>query len=444
MSVRFGTDGVRGRVFDELSPHDALCVGRAAALELGARRIYLARDTRSSGPVLAAAVAAGIASEGVDVVDLGVLPTPALAAAAAADDVAAAMVTASHNPHHDNGIKLFAPGGCKLDTAVEARIEAAISERRPYSGSAPGTIEIAPRNEPADRYVASFDGVLAPGSLAGLHVVLDAANGAMSYVAPRVVAALGAECSVLHAEPDGRNINRSCGATHPDDLSAAVVERGADMGLAFDGDGDRVIAVDHAGRVVDGDRLMALFALDLRERGRLIGNTVVVTVMTNLGFHRAMAAAGIGVRTTPVGDRHVLAALESEGFVLGGEQSGHIVIRSLATTGDGLLAGVLLADLVARSGRPLADIAAEVMVTVPQVLVNVAVDAPVPDIADRIASVIAETSARLGDEGRVLVRPSGTEPLVRVMVEAVDDEIARACADDLAHEVRRVAVSDLR
>jgi phosphoglucosamine mutase len=277
----------------------------------------------------------------------------------------------------------------------------------------------------------------AHGSLRGLRVVLDAANGAMSDVAPAVFAALGADLTVIHAAPDGRNINHECGATHTASLSAAVVAHHADLGLAFDGDGDRVIAVDHLGRVIDGDRLIALAALQLRETGALRHDTVVVTVMSNIGFHRAMEAAGIHVVTTAVGDRYVLEALDGGGFSVGGEQSGHIIYRDIATTGDGLLAGLRLAEYVHGHHDTLAHLAATVMTGYPQVLVNVKVAQRHPQAADELASEIAAAEAELGGDGRILVRASGTEPLVRVMVEAASDELAQRVAHHLADAVQQ-------
>jgi phosphoglucosamine mutase len=278
---------------------------------------------------------------------------------------------------------------------------------------------------------------LAGRRLDGLSVVLDCANGAASAAAPRVLRALGAEVTVIHAGPDGRNINEGCGSTHPADLRAAVVSAGAQLGLAFDGDADRVLAVDHTGGLVDGDHVIALCALDLHQRGELADDTVVVTVMTNLGFRLAMAERGIKVVETAVGDRYVLEALEAGGYALGGEQSGHVIFRRLATTGDGLLTGVQLADLLVRDGRPLAELAAGAMTRLPQVLKNVRVAKRRPDVAEAVADDIAAVEAELGERGRVLVRPSGTEPLVRVMIEATDPRVADEAADRLVAAVAR-------
>lgn len=429
---RFGTDGVRAVALTELTAGHAAAIGRAAATVLGGGRWLLGRDTRESGPVLEAAVASGIAAAGGEPVSVGVLPTPALAWLAAEAGCPAAMITASHNPWHDNGVKIFGPGGVKLLDDVERAIEAAI-EAEPIDDSVTDYAEVSHVGG-RDRYVLHL--VDGHGSLRGLRVVLDCANGAMSEVAPAAFTALGADLVVIHASPDGRNINDHCGATHPADLAATVVREGAALGLAFDGDGDRVIAVDHLGRVVDGDRLIALAALQLQEEGELRRDTVVVTVMSNLGFHRAMAAAGIGVVTTAVGDRYVLEALERDGLSIGGEQSGHIIYRDLATTGDGLLAGLRLAEYVHGHHRSLADLAGEVMTGYPQVLVNVKVAERHPHAADELAAEIDAAEAELGGDGRVLVRASGTEPLIRVMVEGPTDDVARRVADDLAATVR--------
>ncbi|MHB1928791.1 MAG: phosphoglucosamine mutase [Acidimicrobiales bacterium] len=442
MTLRFGTDGVRGLANAELSPELVLALGRAVAQVLGGPRILIGRDTRRSGPLLGAALSAGILAEGVDVVDLGVVPTPAVAARAADLGVPAAVISASHNPFPDNGIKLFAAGGRKLEEDAEARIEARVHAAEGGTGAPTGaavgaaTTDAGIRAWYRDHLVACLEG----RRLDGLAVVLDCAHGAASDVAEDVFHAAGARVvAALAAEPDGTNINQRCGSTDPSLLVAAVREAGADMGLAFDGDADRAIAVDGTGRLVDGDHLLALFALDLRRRRRLAGDTVVVTVMTNLGFHRAMAAEGVSVHTTDVGDRNVLAALEAHGWSLGGEQSGHLVFTDLATTGDGLLSGLLLADLVVRAGRPLLELARGVMESLPQVLRNV----PVADRSGLATApaVWAEVTAvrdELGADGRVLLRPSGTEPLVRVMVEAVTVARAEAAADRLEAVVRRV------
>ena len=444
MTLRFGTDGVRGVANLDLTPELVTALGRAAARVLRCNELVIGRDTRVSGPVLEAALAAGLASEGVAVSTMGVVPTPAVAWTAAHDDIGGAMISASHNKYPDNGIKLFAPGGRKLrddvEDALEAELDRLVHQGNDASaaptGDAIGTIAAAPEHllGYADSVVDSLEG----RDLSGLSVVIDCANGSATTIAPHVLRRLGADVSVIHAEPNGTNINESCGSTHPDDLQKAVIDHRADAGLAFDGDADRVLAVDAHGDLVDGDQIIAIAALDLRERGRLHNDTVVVTVMTNLGFRRTMTEQGLTVEETAVGDRFVLDALEAGGHSLGGEQSGHVIFADLATTGDGLLTGVQLLDVVKRGGRPLSDLAG-VMTRFPQVLRNVRVGVVVRDLDERLAGDIAAAEAALGDDGRVVVRRSGTEPLVRVMVEAKTTEQAEAVADQLAAAVTAAA-----
>jgi phosphoglucosamine mutase len=410
-----------------LSPDYVSALGRAAAQVLGGGEWLIGRDTRESGPALEHALIVGLRAEGAEPIQAGVLPTPALARLSARDAAPAAMITASHNPYSDNGVKIFAPGGLKLTDEIERAIEAALG---PAPRPTPQAARVLP--DAVAEYCRALADSNPAGSLQGLRIVLDCANGAMYQAAPRVVAALGAEVVVIHAEPDGRNINDHCGATHPASLSAAVVAHGADLGLAFDGDGDRVIAVDQRGAVVDGDRMIALAALQLRDEGQLTNNTVVVTVMSNLGFHKAMEAAGVNVVTTAVGDRSVLEALDAGDYAIGGEQSGHIIYRHLATTGDGLLAGLRLGAYVRRTGRSLAELAGSVMTSYPQVLVNVRVAKGHPHVAVELAEEIASAEESLNGEGRILVRPSGTEPLIRVMVEAATQPLAQLTADSLA------------
>ena len=436
--TRFGTDGVRGVANVELTPELVLALGRATARQIAAPTFLVGRDTRRSGPMLQAALAAGLASEGADVIDVGVLPTPALAWLSAVRNVPAVVISASHNPFGDNGIKLFARGGAKLSVETEAAIEEELdrildpSVKGPQSleGHGVGTVTVESGLDEA--YVEHLASLVDGRRLDGLRLVVDSANGAASSVAARVYERLGAEVVSIGCQPDGTNINAGCGSTSTGTLASAVVEHQADLGLALDGDADRLLAVRPDGILANGDELIALFALDLAERGQLAGNTVVVTVMTNLGFRLAMADRDVIVKETPVGDRHVLAALDKEGFSLGGEQSGHIIFRRLATTGDGLLTGLVLADLVKRTGGPLDQLLDGLVTRVPQVLVNV----PVPntellDGADAVWSAVAEEVERLGDSGRVLLRPSGTEPLVRVMVEAMGDGVAEAIAERL-------------
>lgn len=441
MAVRFGTDGVRGRALTELTPEDAVHLGRAAGRLLGVGRVVIGRDTRRSGPIFEAALAAGLAAEGVDVEFLGVVPTPAVAWLARADDVGGAMVTASHNPWWDNGIKLFAAGGRKLDDHQQAALEQwdgsvpeADLSTPPHAGS------ITSRADARGRYADAIVDAVGVGTLGGLRVAVDAANGAMGPVAAEVLTRLGAQVDVICDSTAGDDINQNCGATHPELLASHVRATGAHLGLAFDGDGDRVIAIDHTGRVVNGDRLIALSARDRADRGRLPGGLIVVTVMTNLGFHRAMRAHGIEVVTTAVGDRQVMEAMERTGSALGGEQSGHIIHRDLMPSGDGLLAGALIAGVVQREGRPLADLADEVMTPLPQVLLNVRVPAGrAPSVADALAAEAATVEHELGDAGRVVLRASGTEPLVRIMVEADGEARAHELAERLAQQARLLA-----
>lgn len=445
MSLKFGTDGVRGVANTELTPELALTLGRAAARVLGGRQWVIGRDTRRSGTLLAGALAAGLASEGIDVVDLGVLPTPGVAHVSAVDGVAAAMISASHNPFADNGIKVFAAGGRKLSDEVEEQLEEELAalgaqgDPRPRpAGAEVGTVTA--NDSGLARYREHLIASAIEGRrLDGVRLVIDTANGAVSPVAADVLRTLGAEVSAIHDQPDGVNINAGCGSTYPADLQAAVVAAGADAGLAFDGDADRVLAVDAAGRLVDGDEIIGICAIDRHERGRLVDDTVVVTVMSNLGFRQGMAARGIRVVDTAVGDRYVLEVLDREGFTLGGEQSGHVIFRDLAATGDGLLTGLTLLDVMVRSGRPLADLAAATMTRLPQVLVNVRTQRRDPDLLDHIADAVAAAEAQLGERGRVLLRPSGTEPVVRVMVEAPTDAEAHEVAERLAAAVQAVS-----
>ena len=444
MTLRFGTDGVRGAADTELTDELVEALGRAAARVLPADRFLIGRDTRTSGPRIEAALARGFAAEGVGVDLLGVAPTPAVAWLSAADGQPAAMISASHNPAPDNGVKLFAAGGRKLSDEVEERLEAELDALLHANGSAgpEGATAVAkastsqPAHDRVQRWCDAVAASLEGRRLDGLRLVIDCANGAVSEVAGPVLRALGAEVAVLHHEPDGTNINEACGSTHPESLQARVVEVDADAGLAFDGDADRVLAVDAAGRLVSGDHLIGICAIDRHERGRLPDDTVVVTVMTNLGFRLGMAERGITVVDTQVGDRYVLEALEVGGWALGGEQSGHIIFRDLATTGDGLLTGVQVLDVMARTGRSLADLADATMTQLPQVLHNVRLARRDPAVVDHLAADIAAVEAELGERGRVLVRPSGTEPVVRVMVEAPTADQADAAALRLVAALR--------
>jgi phosphoglucosamine mutase len=448
VQIRFGTDGVRGVANRELDAESVLALGRATARVLGPDTFVIGRDTRRSGPLLQAAMSAGLSSEGADVVDVGVLPTPGIAWLSADRSVPAVVVSASHNPFPDNGIKVFAAGGSKLATDIEAAIEREAEEllRAGRRGDAArvgeGVGQIRSEPDAALGYMDHLAGALGGRDLAGTEVVVDCANGAASYIAPLTFTRLGAKVHTIASDPDGTNINDGCGSTHADLLSSEVLARKADVGIALDGDADRLVAVDHTGSVKTGDELMALFAYDLKARGELRGNAVVVTVMSNLGFRNAMGERGIDVYETPVGDRNVLEALESRGLVLGGEQSGHIVFRHLATTGDGLLTGVLLLDLLAREKKPLAELVAGAMKRLPQVLENVSVPDPRATVeTDEVRDAVSAEERYLGPAGRVLIRVSGTEPLVRVMVEASDEHSARETALRLCEVVRRAGTS---
>lgn len=441
MNLRFGTDGIRGRAFDELTELGVEALGAAAAVVFAPERFYVGRDTRESGLVLARALHAGLASGGAEVVDLGVAPTPAVAWLAAADGVPGAVISASHNPFQDNGVKLFGPDGRKLADAQQDAVQAQLDHPRSPTVRAHAPARVRDGAALVGRYVDAVIASLDGRTLAGLTLVIDCANGANSDVAPDALRALGAEVEVIFAAPDGRNINERCGSTHPEALQHAVRHHGADAGLAFDGDADRVLAVAADGTLVDGDQMLAICAIDRAARGALRHDTVVVTVMTNLGFRLAMHERGISVVETAVGDRYVLEALEAGGYTLGGEQSGHVIFRDLATTGDGLLTGVQLLDAVARSRRSLGALAAEAMHRLPQVLRNVRVERVDPSLVDRLRPDTARVEARLGTTGRVLVRASGTEPLIRVMVEAESAVVASAAADELVAAVGRLARS---
>jgi phosphoglucosamine mutase len=438
----FGTDGVRGRANDDLTPELALAVASAAAtVIIEADRSHrpvavVGRDPRASGEMLEAAVVAGLASTGVDVVRVGVVPTPAVAFLTA--DLGAdigVMLSASHNPMPDNGIKLFAGGGLKLPNDVEAAIEADLAGgHRPSRPTGAGVGRVHDSADAADRYLQHLLTAL-PARLDGLRVVVDCANGASARLAPRLYAAAGAQVTAIAAEPDGLNINDGCGSTDLSKLVGAVTSVGADLGIAHDGDADRCLAVASDGSVVDGDHILAMCALRMRAAGTLAQDTVVATVMSNLGFHHAMRDAGITVVQTAVGDRYVLEELTARKLSLGGEQSGHIIFTSSATTGDGLLTALHVMSAVAASGRPLADLAA-VVTRLPQVLVNVPVgDKQTATESVEVEDVVADVERTLGEDGRILLRPSGTEQLVRVMVEAESEQLARELAERVAKTV---------
>jgi phosphoglucosamine mutase len=475
MGQLFGTDGIRGVAGRELTAGLAMDVAAAAASVLAGssgsagaaadaadlqgskvrRRpfVVVGRDPRASGEFLEAAVVAGLAASGVDVVRLGVMPTPGVAHITAAMGAEfGVMLSASHNPAPDNGIKIFARGGVKLPDAVEDEIEARMAEaRRAPSGShgpvgvpADGFGRVTDDADASELYLEHLLSTLQAGPsgrvapLEGLRVVVDCANGAAARFAPDLLRRAGAQVVAIGAEPDGLNINDDVGSTCIEAVSGAVVAAGADAGIAHDGDADRCLAVDAAGRVIDGDQILAVLAMAMKAEQRLAGDTVVATVMSNLGFRDAMRAAGIGVVETPVGDRYLIAAMLEGKFVLGGEQSGHIVMLDHATTGDGLLTGLHLLAEIARQGRPLAEVAS-VMTRYPQVLISVpGVDKRRVATSSHLATAIAAAEAELGESGRVLVRPSGTEPAVRVMVEAAESTQAERLAGTLAAAIRAV------
>ncbi len=441
MALQFGTDGIRGVANTELTAEVAVALGRAAAEVLESELFVVGADTRMSGPMLEGALMAGVCSAGADVESLGVVPTPAVAWAAAARGAAGAMISASHNPFADNGIKLFAPGGLKLRDELESTIEKRYLELLESAGAAgPARSErVGVRRDSAgvDGWVELITGSVATDAFAGTKLVIDCANGAASALGPIPFQRLGAELIVIGDQPNGVNINEGYGSTNTEALQAKVVESGAAAGLAFDGDADRLIAVDDKGTVVDGDRVLGILAADWASTGRLRNNTVVVTVMSNLGFHRAMAEHGIEVMATGVGDRYVLAALDDHQLSLGGEQSGHVICRDLASTGDGVLTGVQLLDVVLRSDQPLSELAAGIMTRVPQVLENVRLARREADPAAALAEDVKEVEAGFGSDGRVLVRASGTEPLLRVMVEHIDADTARSACDRLVAAAKR-------
>ena len=447
MTRLFGTDGVRGLANETLTAPLALKLGAAAATVLTKDRrsekrrpvALIGRDPRVSGEMLAAAMAAGMASKGVDVLRVGVIPTPGLAFLT--DDYGAdigVMISASHNPMPDNGIKFFSAGGRKLPDNIEDEIErtmAALEDTGPTGTSIGRVIEEA--SDAQERYLAHLKEAVST-DLSGIKVVVDCANGAASEVAPMAYAAAGATVTAIHNTPNAYNINDGSGSTHMDQIQAAVVEHGADLGLAHDGDADRCLAVDAHGNIVDGDQIMAVLATAMRDSNSLKANTLVATVMSNLGLKQAMKREGIEMRETKVGDRYVLEELERGDFSLGGEQSGHIVVPEHATTGDGVLSGLLLMARMAETGKSLEELA-RVMTVLPQTLINV----PVSDKSrilddDSVRAAISEAEAELGESGRVLLRPSGTEELFRVMVEAAEEEQARKVAGQLAAVVAAV------
>jgi phosphoglucosamine mutase len=435
MGKYFGTDGVRGVANRELTPELAFRIGRAegnlaAARASGRPKVLIGRDTRISGEMLEAALTAGLLSAGADVYRLGIISTPGVAwltKTLQAD--AGIMITASHNPVEDNGIKIFGPDGFKLTDEEEEQIERLLDEPedklpRPVGGGVGRLLDAA---EKAEDYLNHLSGTI-EGDLQGLKVVLDCAHGAASYLAPRLFRRLGAEVWVIGAEPDGININDGVGSTHPSRLQEEVKRQRADVGLAFDGDADRLIAVDEEGQIVDGDHIMCILARSLKEQGRLAKNTLVTTVMSNIGLYQAMRELGIATEQTAVGDRYVLERMLEGGFVIGGEQSGHVILLDYNTTGDGMLTALQLVQVIRESGKTLGQLK-QVMRKFPQVLHNVRLKRAEAKTAwqqhPAIMEAIGELERRLGDAGRVLVRPSGTEPLLRIMAEGPDEAILR-------------------
>ena len=437
--LTFGTDGVRGKFGTELTESYAADLAVVAAQVLQCKTVVIGRDTRESGVLLETAITNALAKEGIETQLMGVAPTPAIAFSAMRQNVVAIAITASHNLYQDNGIKIFGAGGRKLSDSEQEEIEKQLLERtrKSASGAIGASSDLAKTVKPelVKEYCDWLSQIVDTTDFSKLHVVLDCANGAYSNVAPEVFTKLGATVTTINATPDGRNINEQCGATHPAMLCSVVKSVGAHFGIAFDGDGDRLIAVDETGEIVDGDHLIAISATEMKRRGTLRNNKVAVTVMTNIGFHQAMKKAEIEVVTTPVGDRSVLAALEENSLVLGGEQSGHIIYRDLATTGDGLLAALMLSAIVAGAKKTLGEIASAAMTSFPQVLINLRVSKRVENIEKLFESEIAVAEKSLQANGRVLVRASGTEPMVRVMVEASQQATAESVAATLAQAI---------
>ena len=434
MTLSFGTDGVRGPAPEILDQRFVTCLAVAATEILSADRWIVGRDTRESGPALSEAILSAIASTGLPAVDSGIIPTPVVAYLSKIENSGGVVVSASHNIWTDNGVKIFAPGGRKLfdveQTMIEKRLNELLSDTKPISEQ---SSELTKHPNPAEAWVSSIADAIENRSLEGAHVVIDCANGSASYIAEDLFRGLGARVDIINASPDGRNINQSCGSTHPENLCEVVQSSGADLGLALDGDADRLIAVASNGALIDGDRQLCLFATDLDQRDLLLNRSVVITVMSNFGLRQAMQQADITTIEVPVGDRNILSRLDDGEAALGGEQSGHLIFRRHATTGDGLLSGVLLTDLLLRSGSNSAELAGDAMQQFPQVLLNVPVASKSLTITADIRDEIEITEDRLGSDGRVLVRASGTEAAIRVMVEAVDEALAHREAERLAN-----------
>ena len=447
MGRLFGTDGARGVAITELSCDIAMNIGRAAAMVLAKEcdhkpKIIIGKDTRISGDALGAAIAAGLCTAGADAVMLGVVPTPAVALLVKKYNAdAGVMISASHNSMEFNGIKLFSGTGFKLSDSLENEIEELILDRpqdlTAKEGGEVGRISYC--NTAVDDYTSYIRGSVS-GDMSGIKVVIDCANGSASATARKIFDGLGTKAEYISCEPDGININENCGSTHMESLMARVKETGADLGLAFDGDADRCLAVDENGELVDGDKLLAIFSRYMRQKGRLAGDTCVVTVMSNIGFFKFCEADGINAKTTKVGDRYVLEEMLSGGYKLGGEQSGHIIMLDHANTGDGELTGAALLEILADSGKKLSELA-QCMESFPQVLVNVKITADKKGLWDKTPAVtdkIKEVEDKLGSDGRVLVRESGTEPLVRVMLEGRHTDEITAYANEIAKLVEEM------
>jgi phosphoglucosamine mutase len=436
MTRLFGTDGIRGAANLDLRPSLAFALGRATAHQVGGpgRSIVLGQDTRRSGDMFAAAITAGATSMGTTVHAVGVVPTPALAFLAASGEFGAGiMVSASHNPAEDNGLKVLDPSGLKLDDDLEDELEALILRADELPGAAPGAIGVARQAEGLlDRYVAHRSELAASIPASGLHVVLDAANGAAYRVAPRILEATGARVTVIHDAPDGDNINRECGATHPESLMAAVRDLGADVGFALDGDADRCVAVDAAGRLVDGDQVLGILALERLGRGALDHGSLVVSVLSNGGLQHAVEAAGGRLVRTPVGDKHILAAMLVSGAGLGGEKSGHVIVREHALTGDGIVTALELLRVLRGTGTGLDELAGSIPLLPQQQRAIRVRHRDQWENDDQLLAAIAEAERRLSPDGRILVRPSGTEPVLRVMVEGRDADVVTELADAIA------------
>ncbi len=433
MALVFGTDGVRGHVGSEIDEEKVISLGVAASKHLNTKRVYLGRDTRESSLILAAALKQGLNHGGVEVISLGIAPTPEVAHVAKVENVGGAVISASHNSWFDNGVKLFGPGGLKISDSVQDLIQIDWNKEQ-RERHVLGTPDLEDKND--SRWVNSIISSAEQDCFSGLKLVLDCANGATVNKAAVVFKELGATVVEVSSNPDGRNINDNCGSNNPQNLIKEVLSSDSDIGFAFDGDGDRVVAVTSDGSILDGDHLLVICATDRFKRGLLKGSSVVITPMANLGMRNALSDIGISLHEVPVGDRNILEALEKSDWVLGGEQSGHIIFRDLSTTGDGVLTGVQTLLALYRKGEMLTN-SKMIFSKVPQVLINVPVESNAEEIVQEITDEVNVASMELGDGGRILVRPSGTEPLVRVMVETLDPALASSIAEHLSNLVVR-------